>query len=51
VSVLVDQAAQDGSSADLLFVDVGHHRAESVTFAGRDALRYALMGLAALERC
>jgi hypothetical protein len=44
VGVLDDQAAQDGSSADLLSIDVGHHRAGSVTFVGRDALRYALVG-------
>jgi hypothetical protein len=44
VGVFVDQAAQDGSSADLLSIDAGHHRAGSVTFVARDALRYALVG-------
>ena len=44
MSVFVDQSAQDGSSVDLLSIDVGHHRAGSVTFAGRDALGYALVG-------
>ena len=48
VGVFVDQAAQDGSSADLLSIDVGHRRAGSVTFVARDALRYALVGLAVL---
>jgi len=28
-----------------VFIDVGHYRAGSVTFVGRDALRYALVGL------
>jgi hypothetical protein len=41
--VFVDQAAQDGVSADLSCVDVGHGGAESVTFIGGDALGDALM--------
>ena len=43
VRVLVDQAAQDGFSADLPCVDVGQSRAVSVTFVGRDALGDALV--------
>jgi hypothetical protein len=40
----VDQAAQDGSSADLLSIDLRHRRTGSVTFVARNALRYALVG-------
>jgi hypothetical protein len=43
VRVLVDQAAQDGFSADLLCVDAGHRGAGSVRFVVGDALRYALV--------
>ena len=41
--VLVDQAAQDGFSADPPCIDVGQSRAVSVTFAGGDALGDALV--------
>src|ERR1039457_1978674 len=43
VRVLVDQAAQDGFSADLLSVDAGHRGAGSVRIGVGDALRYALV--------
>ena len=43
VRVLVDQAAQDGFSADLLSVDVGHGGAGSVRFLVGDALGDALV--------
>src|ERR1019366_7585334 len=43
VRVLVDQAAQDGFSADLLCVDAGHRGAGSVRFVVGGALRYALV--------
>src|ERR1022692_4948962 len=43
VRVLVDQAAQDGFSADLLCVDAGHRGAGSVRFAVGDVLAYALV--------
>jgi hypothetical protein len=43
VHVLVDQAAQDGFSADLLWVDVGHGGAGSAAFFVGDALGYALV--------
>jgi hypothetical protein len=43
VRVLVDQAAQDGFSADVLFADAGHGGAGSVMFAVRDALGDALV--------
>ena len=51
--LLGDQAAwvyslirplRTGLRSDLLSIDVGHHRAGGVTFVGRDALRYALVG-------
>src|ERR1039457_2646348 len=43
VRVLVDQAAQDGFSADLLCVDAGHRGAGCARFVVGDALRYALV--------
>jgi len=43
VRVLVDQSAQDRSSADLLCVDAGHGGARSVRFAVWDALGDALV--------
>jgi len=43
VRVLVDQAAQDGFSADVLCADAGHGGAGSVMFAVRDALGDALV--------
>src|ERR1039458_3420220 len=43
IRVFVDQAAQDGFSADLSCVDVGHGGAGSATFIVRDALGDALM--------
>jgi hypothetical protein len=43
IRVFVDQAAQDGFSADLLYIDVGHGGAGSVTFIVGDALGDALM--------
>ncbi len=43
VDIFVDQAAQDGFSADLPCADVGHGRAVSVGFVGGDALGDALV--------
>jgi len=43
VGVFVDQAAQDGSSADLFCVDVGHGGAGSARFVVGDVLGYALV--------
>jgi hypothetical protein len=43
VRVFVDQAAQDGFSADLLSVDVDHGGAGSVTSVAGDALGDALV--------
>ena len=53
VRVLVDQAAQDGFSADLLCVDAGRRGAGSVRFVVGDALRYALVrpGCVVATRC
>lgn len=42
VRVLVDQAAQDGFSPDLLCIDVGHASSGSVAFVG-DVLRDAVV--------
>jgi hypothetical protein len=48
VRVFVDQAAQDGFSADLLCVDVGRGGAGSVRFVAGDALGDAWCGRAVL---
>ena len=41
--IFVDQAVEDGFSADLPFVDVGYGRAASAAFVVGDALGDALM--------
>ena len=48
VGVFVDQAAQDGFSADLLSVDIGHRGAGSAGLVVGDALRDARCGRAVL---
>ena len=51
VHIFVDQAVEDGFSADLPYVDVGYGRGVDVAFGVRDALVDALVRPVGCQNC